>query len=241
MNIKKYEPNKLLAIELLASNPSMHQRAVATKLGVNERTVRLWLTDPDFIDEIYKRYMVVSGIELPAVIKAMIEEAKLGNVQAGRLILEHFGKLEHRIKVQVESPFEKFVKAKEVQAEEAEYVEEDEEVNSNTEGENADFLNKLYIENESTISSLPKRDVESQTARKNREKEQIKYQTQKEVKKARYSSNSQTRYQIRKRAKAVGLEMMTTSGRPLKSEREEWLRELERLEIAKFGEIQDKN
>ena len=86
MNIKKYEPNKLLAIELLASNPSMNQRAVASKLGINERTVRLWLTDPDFIDEIYKRYMEVSGIELPAVIKAMIEEAKMGNVQAGRLI-----------------------------------------------------------------------------------------------------------------------------------------------------------
>ena len=124
MDIKKYEPNKLLAIELLASNPSMNQRAVASKLGINERTVRLWLTEPDFIDEIYKRYMEVSGIELPGVIKAMIEEAKMGNVQAGRLILEHFGKLETRIKVQVESPFEKFMR---MDGEDADFVDVSEE------------------------------------------------------------------------------------------------------------------
>ena len=232
---------KKIVIETYCKSPTITMKDLASKVGVTYHTLSNWMHDSTFIDQIYKRYMEVAGIELPNVIGAMIREAKSGNVQAGRLVLEHFGKLENKIKIQVESPFEKFVKAKEVQAEEAEYVEEDEEVNSNTEGENADFLNKLYIENESTISSLPKRDVESQTARKNREKEQIKYQTQKEVKKARYSSNSQTRYQIRKRAKAVGLEMMTTSGRPLKSEREEWLRELERLEIAKFGEIQDKN
>ena len=232
---------KKIVIETYCKSPTITMKDLASKVGVTYQTLSNWMHDSTFIDQIYKRYMEVAGIELPNVIGAMIREAKSGNVQAGRLVLEHFGKLENKIKIQVESPFEKFVKAKEVQAEEAEYVEEDEEVNSNTEGENADFLNKLYIENESTISSLPKRDVESQTARKNREKEQIKYQTQKEVKKARYSSNSQTRYQIRKRAKAVGLEMMTTSGRPLKSEREEWLRELERLEIAKFGEIQDKN
>ena len=97
MNIKKYEPNKLIAIELISTNPSIHQKTLAKKIGVDERTIRNWLGDPDFIDEIYKRYMEVSGIELPGVIKAMIEEAKMGNVQAGRLILEHFGKLENRI------------------------------------------------------------------------------------------------------------------------------------------------
>ena len=119
MDIKKYEPNKLIAIELLSQNPSLHQKAIAEKLNVDVRTVRGWLTDPDFIDEIYKRYMEVSGIELPAVIKAMIEEAKLGNVQAGRLILEHFGKLESRIKIQVESPFEKFMR---MDGDDAEFV-----------------------------------------------------------------------------------------------------------------------
>ena len=31
--------------------------------------------------------------------------------------------------------------------------------------------------------------------------------------------------------------MMTTSGRPMKSERDEWMAKLESLEIEKFGEI----
>ena len=237
MSMKLMKNEKKRVIETYCKSPNITMKDLAIKCNTNYQTLMNWMHDPTFIDQIYKRYMEVAGIELPNVVGAMIREAKTGNVQAGRLVLEHFGKLENKIKIQVESPFEKFVKAKEIQAEEAEYIEEDDfEMESN----DADFIDKLYVESEDTISSLPKRDTEPKAQREARVKQQIEYQTQKEIKKARYSSNSQTRYQIRKRAKAVGLEMMTTSGRPLKSEREEWLRKLEALEIAKFGEIQDK-
>ena len=227
---------KKRVIETYCKSPHISMKELAINSNIAYPTLMKWMHDPVFIDQIYKRYMEVAGIELPNVISAMIREAKTGNVQAGRLVLEHFGKLENKIKIQVESPFEKFVKAKEIQAEEAEYIEED---NTEMDSDNRDFINKLYVESEDTISTLPKRDTESKTKREAREKQQIEYQTQKEIKKARYSSNSQTRYQLRKRAKAVGLPLMTTSGRPLKSEREEWLRELERLEIERFGEIQN--
>ena len=109
-NVDKYKPEKMIALELLATNPSMSQTQIAKHLGIEPRTVRYWLSDPLFVDEFYKRYMEVAGLELPSVIAAMFEEAKMGNVQAGRLLLEHFGKLENRIKIQVESPFEKFMK-----------------------------------------------------------------------------------------------------------------------------------
>ena len=234
MKIMKNEKKRV--IETYCKSPHISMKELAINSNIAYPTLMKWMHDPVFIDQIYKRYMEVAGIELPNVISAMIREAKTGNVQAGRLVLEHFGKLENKIKIQVESPFEKFVKAKEIQAEEAEYIEED---NTEMDSDNRDFINKLYVESEDTISTLPKRDTESKTKREAREKQQIEYQTQKEIKKARYSSNSQTRYQLRKRAKAVGLPLMTTSGRPLKSEREEWLRELERLEIEKFGEIQN--
>ena len=238
MSMKLMKNEKKRVIETYCKSPQITMKDLASTTNISYQTLMNWMHDPTFIDQIYKRYMEVAGIELPNVVGAMIREAKTGNVQAGRLVLEHFGKLENKIKIQVESPFEKFVKAKEIQAEEAEYIEEDD---FQMESDDADFIDKLYVESEDTISTLPKRDTEPKAQREAREKQQIEYQTQKEVKKARYSTNSQTRYQIRKRAKAVGLEMMTTSGRPLKSEREEWLRELERLEIAKFGEIQDKN
>ena len=227
---------KKRVIETYCKSPHISMKELAINSNIAYPTLMKWMHDPVFIDQIYKRYMEVAGIELPNVISAMIREAKTGNVQAGRLVLEHFGKLENKIKIQVESPFEKFVKAKEIQAEEAEYIEEDD---TEMDSDNRDFINKLYVESKDTISTLPKRDTESKTKREAREKQQIEYQTQKEIKKIRYSSNSQTRYQLRKRAKAVGLPLMTTSGRPLKSEREEWLRELERLEIEKFGEIQN--
>ena len=229
MNIKKYEPNKLLAIELLASNPSMNQRAVASKLGINERTVRLWLTDPDFIDEIYKRYMEVSGIELPAVIKAMIEEAKMGNVQAGRLILEHFGKLETRIKVQVESPFEKFMR---MDGEDAEFVEMSEE----EQGE-MDLVSKVM---DMEDIELPERDIanSSPRLREKNEKKTLKESTIKQIKKEKVKKQLNNAYRLRKRANAVGLELLG-SGRQSKGAREKWMEELERLEIEKFGSISE--
>ena len=229
MDIKKYEPNKLLAIELLASNPSMNQRAVASKLGINERTVRLWLTDPDFVDEIYKRYMEVSGIELPAVIKAMIEEAKMGNVQAGRLILEHFGKLETKIKVQVESPFEKFMR---MDGEDAEFVDV-----SSQEQDEMDLVSKIMdIED----VELPERDIanSSPRLREKNEKKTLKESTIKQIKKEKVKKQLNNAYRLRKRAEVVGLKLLG-SGRQSKGAREKWLEELERLEIEKFGSIKE--
>ena len=227
MDIKKYEPNKLIAIELLSQNPSLHQKAIAEKLNVDVRTVRGWLTDPDFIDEIYKRYMEVSGIELPAVIKAMIEEAKLGNVQAGRLILEHFGKLESRIKIQVESPFEKFMR---MDGEDAEFVDMTEEEQSDM-----DLVSKVM---DMEDVELPERDIanSSPRLREKNEKKTLKKSTIKQIKKEKVKKQLNNAYRLRKRAEAVGLELLG-SGRQSKGAREKWLEQLERLEMEKFGRI----
>ena len=226
MKLMKNERRKV--IEIYCKNPHVTMKELAIKSKIAYPTLMSWMYDPLFIDNIYKRYMELAGVELPNVIGAMIREAKSGNVQAGRLVLEHFGKLENKIKIQVESPYEKFIKSKKINTEEGEYIDAEPE----------DFINDIYSNSIDTISALPERNPESQNKREILEKEQIKHVTQEEVKKARYVSNSQSRYQIRKRAKAVDLDMMTTSGRPLKSERDEWLEQLEKLEIEKFGEIQ---
>ena len=227
MSLKKYEPNKLIAIELLSSNPSIHQTTLADKLGVDVRTVRNWLTDPDFIDEIYKRYMEVSGIELPGVIKAMIEEAKMGNVQAGRLILEHFGKLENRIKIQVESPFEKFMR---MDGEDAEFVDI-----SDKEQDDMDLVSKVM---EVEDVELPERDIanSSPRLREKNEKKTLKKSTIKQIKKEKVKKQLNNAYRLRKRAEAVELQLLG-SGRQSKGAREKWLEQLERLELEKFGRI----
>jgi len=106
------KPNVLKAIELYALRPDITAAEVAKELGVSKQLIHIWRKNPNFVDAIYNRYMVEFGGELPAVLQAMIREAKAGNVQAGRLILEHSGKLVKNINVTIDSPYDKFLKSK---------------------------------------------------------------------------------------------------------------------------------
>ena len=223
------DKQRLLAVEMLSINPSITQKDLALKLGVDRTTIIKWCNDPLFIDAWYKRFMEVAGGELPNVVLAMIREAKEGNVQAGRLILEHFGKLDTRVKIQVESPFEKFMK---MEVEDAEFTVDKEVTNGAVSiGEQASSLI-------SDDSELPPRNTlnDSPRLRSDQEKSKLKFATQKSRKDAILKQEQARLYQRRKRAKAVGLELLP-KGRSTKSKRNEWWEELERLEIDKFGEI----
>ena len=60
-NIKKYNPNMALAIELYASNPSLTIKEVAAKCSVDKKTITNWLTNVDFLDNLYKRYIGINN------------------------------------------------------------------------------------------------------------------------------------------------------------------------------------
>ena len=124
--IVKYSTQQLTAIELFCTNPTITQIQIADTVGVDKRTVNAWFANPNFVEAVYERYMEMSGIQLPEVIQSMIEEAKAGNVQAGRLVLEHFGKLDNKLKIEVESNFERFMRLDDI--EEAEFQVSDDEV-----------------------------------------------------------------------------------------------------------------
>ena len=47
--------------------------------------------------------------KLPSILDAMVREAQAGNVQAGRLILEHSGKLVKNVVNVTISPYEMFL------------------------------------------------------------------------------------------------------------------------------------
>ena len=225
------DKTRMLALEMLAIDPSLSHRSLAEKLGVDKMTIASWVNDPLFIDMWYKRFMEVAGKELPNVIGAMIREALEGNVQAGRLILEHFGKLDTRVKIQVESPFEKFMKMEEV--EDAEF-EVDKEITSGaiSIGEQAASLMPDDVD-------LPPRNPsnDSPRSRKKAEKSSLNLATKKAKKDAVTKHVQKMMYERRKRAKAVGLELLG-AGRSTKSKRNQWWEKLEKLEIEKFGEIQ---
>ena len=108
---------KQKAAEMMAFDPDISIESIAKKLNVHYNTVVAWRRDPNFVDMVYELYMVEFGTDIPAVLKSMIREAKAGNVQAARLVLEHSGKLVKNINVTIDSPFEKYLKADKAEVE----------------------------------------------------------------------------------------------------------------------------
>tara|TARA_R100000808_G_C2147789_1_gene155831 strand:- start:1420 stop:2079 length:660 start_codon:yes stop_codon:yes gene_type:complete len=207
----KKNPSKVLAIELLALNPRLKNGEIAEKVGISSRTLELWKTDPNFVDAVYERYMLEFGIEVPAVLNAMVREAKEGNVQAGRLVLEHSGKLVKNINVTVDSPFEKFLKG----VQNAEIVED---------GEIIDVATEIIND-----SSLPERNTENQDVRAKNEKIKTAKAIKEAEKKADYNKKQREWYLWRKRAKKAGVSPLKNR-RPTPAQRKEWEREIIKAE-----------
>ena len=230
--ITRKTSSKLIAVELVAMSPSITVKEIAEKVGVHATMVRTWLRDPAFIDAWYKRYMEVAGAELPHVVGAMIREAKEGNVQAGRLILEHFGKLDTRVKIQVESPFEKFLNM-ETEDAEFEFV-KDKEI---TDG--AISVDDQVSSLSDSMDDLPDRNIDNDapTTRTKLEKTRLDLATYDAKFKAREQRNQKFMYERRKRAEAVGMELLGR-GRSSKGKGDHWWDELEKKEIDKFGKVQ---
>ena len=116
MEITRWKPQKVLALEYLIDNPTAPQHEVADHAGVTQGTISNWYKDPGFVETFYDRYMVTYNSRLPSVLDAMVKEAQTGNVQAGRLVLEHSGKLQKNIVIKHESPFERFLKSAPIEA-----------------------------------------------------------------------------------------------------------------------------
>ena len=211
-DIKK-NPAKTLAAELLALNPHLTIQKVAKQVGVTERTVHLWKQDPNFVEAIYDRYMLEFGTEIPAVLNAMVREAKEGNVQAGRLVLEHSGKLVKNVNVTIDSPFEKFLKGAQV----AEVVSDEEIIDVAAEMVNDD--------------SLPERNTEDQGKRAAREKKITIKEIKKEEQRTKYNAKQKEWYRWRKRAKKAGIPPLK-SRRPTPAQRKEWQRSIIQAESS---------
>jgi len=195
----KKNPAKTLAIELLAFNPELSLQQIADKVGVSKSAIVKWKATPEFIDAVYDRYMMHFGLEVPQVLDSMVREAKAGNVQAGRLVLEHSGKLVKNINVTIDSPFEKFLK----NVPDAEIVDDAEIIDA------ADVVD--------VFEELPERKIENQNERTKKEK----VATKDLIKKAERNAKQKNWYKWRVRAKAVGIEPLK-GRRPTPAQRKDW-------------------
>ena len=212
------------AVEVLAKNLHMTYEQVANEAGVSKNTILKWMSNPDFIDKVYTRYMEIAGTELPAVVQAMIEEAKLGNVHAAKLILEHFGKLENKLQIKVESNFEKFMKSED--SEDAEWF----EVTDNQ----VEVLDAISEHVGGNKIELPDRHVSNNTQklRDDYERARLKGKVTTRTKEISEKDKQAKRYLIRKRARDVGLDSLPP-GRHTKSVKDAWFRKLKKLENEK--------
>ena len=211
-NIELKKANQMAAIDLMIHNPDLNKKQLAEQINVSHRTIQSWFADDRFVDMYYKKYMVSFNAKLPMVLNSMIREAVEGNVQAGRLVLEHSGKLVKNINVTVDSPFEKFLKAEEIDAE--------------------DIIDAESEEVAEIIETLPERNPENDKPKKRKIKEKKAVERIKEGKppsRQKKREDRASRYALLQRAKKVGLEPLP-SRRPTASEKRKWLEKLAELE-----------
>ena len=197
-------PDVQRAIEMYALQPDVTADEVAKELGVSRNLIYIWRKNPKFVDAIYERYMIKFGGELPAVLQAMIREAKAGNVQAGRLILEHSGKLVKNVNVTIDSPYEKFLKSAK-----AEFELVDAEVD-----EIVDSIPDINVD-------LPERKVEDQRKRVVKEKKKI--QSAKKIEERKRKRREW--YKWNERAKKAGVEPLPAR-RPTPAQRKAWEKQI---------------
>ena len=200
------------AVELYALQPDITAAEVAKELSVSAALIYVWRKNPNFVDAIYNRYMIEFGGELPAVLQAMVREAKAGNVQAGRLVLEHSGKLVKNVNITIDSPFEKFLKADKV---EIDY--EDAEIE-----EIVDSIPDIDGE-------LPKRNTEDQRQRVRKEKKKIKKAIKTEKEKQAYNNKRKEWNEWLSRGKKMGVDPLPAR-RPTPAQKKTWRDEIVRRE-----------
>ena len=213
--VKSYKnPKKIAAIELFGLNPNISIAEVAKIIKAPKNTISDWRRNPNFLEACYDRYMLEFGSQLPSVLNAMVREAQAGNVQAGRLVLEHSGKLVKNINVTIDSPFEKFLKS----VPDAEIVVDAEIV-------------EAAVGIEIPDAELPPRNTEDQVVRTRKEKASNIKAIEEEKKRLEYNLKQKEWYKWRKRAEAVGVEPLK-SRRPTPAQRQDWQNKIIEAELA---------
>lgn len=206
----KFNQKQIVAIEKLALDPGIKNNALAIELKVDPATIARWRSDIDFINATYDRYMDVAGRKMTGVIEAQINEAMLGNTQAATLVLKHFGKFQDTLVLKVESPFNQFLKTKNIDKERPEDAEfeiiEEEAIQIGQSFE----LPKKPNKKRDPLNDKP----QARTRKQNKD-------LNKAYKKKRINNNRNERYKWMTRAKKVGIALLG-QGRPSPEKLRNW-------------------
>ena len=101
------------AVDIYATTPNVQHNFVADELGISYKTLLKLRKDADFWKKVWDTYLVTYEADVLDVCRSMVREALAGNTSAGRLVLEHSGKLHKNINITISSPFEKYLASQE--------------------------------------------------------------------------------------------------------------------------------
>ena len=207
LEIKK-SPNRVLAIELVALNPSITNKELSKELKLSEDTIKKWRKDPEFIESSYKRFITeIEAKSIPLIVKSMAREAIEGNVQAARFIFEALNKLgKSHVHIHI-SPWEQFIEKEKLEKVDSSIIVESEIIDVQT----------------GRFDELPPRNKENQDVRAKKEKFKNRMAIKEAEKKAIRNKKQKEWYNWRKRAKVAGIEPLK-SKRPTPAQRKDWER-----------------
>ena len=184
------------AVDIYATTPNVQHNFVADELGISYKTLLKLRKDADFWKKVWDTYLVTYEADVLDVCRSMVREALAGNTSAGRLVLEHSGKLQKNINITISSPFEQYL-----ESQQGKQLEPSKEVQKN--------LQRVAISTQ---------DAELVPVEIKRECQQIDRELEK--KKAVLEKRREL-YSWSRRAEAVGIAPMPPK-RPTKGQRLDW-------------------
>ena len=197
--------------------PGITNKDLAKAINKCEHTISAWRKNGTFIDACYNRFIELNGTRLMTVMESMFREAEEGSVPAATLLLKHYNKLTDTVKIEIESPWEKYLRFGDIK-----------------EGDIIDITEsdaKIIGSSTEIKSKLPPRNPENDNPVKRIRKQKDNL---KRIKKVGYTLDQKRKkrnenYALRVRAKKVGLKPLS-HGRKTDLDRKQWLAELVQLE-----------
>ena len=190
------------AVDIYATTPNVQHNFVADELGINPKTLKKLRSDANFWKQVYDYFMVSYEGEIIDVVRAMLREAKAGNTSAGRLVMEHSGKLKQHLNIRITSPYEQWMSSQGKQLEPSKEIPR---------------LKTSEVQNAEIIE--PSDDV----------KADIDVMDKKLIKKKKWLERRRELHSWFKRAEAVGIAPMPAR-RPTKGQRLAWEESIIRAE-----------
>ena len=209
------KPIETQAVEIYANNPEITHKEVAITLGVTEKTLRKIRRNPEYQENLYNYYMVTFNEGVIKTLESMLRESWAGNVQAGRIVLEHSGKLQNSDGKHL-SPFEKWAMMQ------IEKQEKGTEVG--IDAEDAEI-----VEDIPNFPELPPRTADNSPLKTKEELNKLQNIPQKAKSIKNRNKVRREQYKWVKRAEAVGVKKLSAK-RPTPGQKKKWQEKIIKLE-----------